>query len=85
MAKITIKDVTKTFGKITALKNVSLEVEDGEFLVLFGAAGAGKTTLLNLIAGIADPDQGSIWFNEKAMNYVEPQKRNVSIDRKSVV
>lgn len=79
MARIKVENITKTFGKTVALKNVSLEVEDGEFLVLFGPAGAGKTTLLNMIAGIDDPDSGSIWFNEKAMNFVEAQKRNVSM------
>lgn len=79
MARITIKNITKKFGEKTALNNVSLTVEDGEFLVLFGPAGAGKTTLLNMIAGIDDPDEGCVWFDEKAMNYVEPRNRNVSM------
>lgn len=79
MAKITLEHITKTFGKKTALSDVSLTVEDGEFLVLFGPAGAGKTTLLNMIAGIADPDKGNIWFDETPMNFVEPRSRNVSM------
>lgn len=79
MARITLKNITKKFGQKVALNNVSLTVEDGEFLVLFGPAGAGKTTLLNMIAGIDDPDDGCVWFNEKAMNYVEPRNRNVSM------
>ena len=79
MARITIKNITKKFGEKTALNNVSLTVEDGEFLVLFGPAGAGKTTLLNMIAGIDDPDEGCVWFNEKAMNYIESRNRNVSM------
>lgn len=62
-----------------ALNNVSLEVQNGEFLVLFGPAGAGKTTLLNMIAGIDDPDCGEIWFDNKPMNFVEPRNRNVSM------
>ena len=79
MAKITLEHITKTFGKKTALSDVSLTVNDGEFLVLFGPAGAGKTTLLNMIAGIADPDSGNIWFDDTPMNFVEPRIRNVSM------
>lgn len=79
MAKITLKNITKTFGKKVALNNVSLDVQNGEFLVLFGPAGAGKTTLLNMIAGIDDPDCGEIWFDNKPMNFVEPRNRNVSM------
>ncbi len=79
MAKITLEHITKTFGKKTALKDVSLCVEDGEFLVLFGPAGAGKTTLLNMIAGIDDPDSGNIWFDNTPMNFVEPSNRDVAM------
>ena len=79
MAKITLEHITKTFGKKTALKDVSLCVEDGEFLVLFGPAGAGKTTLLNMIAGIDDPDSGNIWFDGTPMNFVEPSSRDVAM------
>lgn len=79
MARIRLQNITKTFGKKVALNNVSLEVNDGEFLVLFGPAGAGKTTLLNMIAGIDDPDSGAIYFDETPMNFVEPRNRNVSM------
>ena len=64
MAKITLKNITKKFGKVTALKDVSLEIQDGEFFVVFGPAGAGKTTLLNIIAGISDPDSGEIYYDQ---------------------
>lgn len=79
MAKIVLEHITKTFGKTVALDDVSLEVANGEFLVLFGPAGAGKTTLLNMIAGIDDPDCGNIFFDESPMNFVEPRNRNVSM------
>jgi multiple sugar transport system ATP-binding protein len=79
MAKITLKNITKKFGKVTALKDVSLEIQDGEFFVVFGPAGAGKTTLLNIIAGISDPDSGEIYYDQEAMNFIEPQVRNASM------
>ncbi len=60
MASIELVDVTKTFGKVTALKNVNLKIEDKEFFVLFGPAGAGKTTILNTIAGISTPNSGLV-------------------------
>ena len=52
MARITLENIKKTFGKVTALDGVSLDIKDKEFFVLFGPAGAGKTTILNNIAGI---------------------------------
>jgi multiple sugar transport system ATP-binding protein len=79
MAKIRLENITKIYGEKTALDNVSLTVEDGEFFVLFGPAGAGKTTLLNMIAGIDDPNAGSIWFDDRPMNFIEPKNRNVSM------
>lgn len=58
-----IKNVTKTFGDITALKNVSFDVDEGEFMFLVGPSGAGKTTLINLILGKYLPDEGEIVLN----------------------
>ena len=47
--------------------------------MIFGPAGAGKTSVLNLIAGISDPEEGDIRFDEAYMNYVEPRERNVAM------
>ena len=64
MALVEIRDVTKRFHKggetITPLDEVSLDIEEGEFVSLMGASGTGKSTLLNLIASIDRPDSGSI-------------------------
>lgn len=57
MARITLENITKKFGKVTALDDVSLDIKDKEFFVLFGPAGAGKTTILNCIAGIQLPEE----------------------------
>ncbi len=79
MARIRLDHVTKRYGKITALKDISIDVKDNEFYVIFGPAGAGKTSVLNLIAGISDPEEGDIRFDEAYMNYVEPRERNVAM------
>lgn len=60
MAQIKLENVTKTFGNHTALKNLNLEIEDGEFFVLLGQTGAGKTTTLRLVAGLEKPTSGRI-------------------------
>ncbi|MFX0105364.1 MAG: ABC transporter ATP-binding protein [Candidatus Hodarchaeota archaeon] len=58
-----IKNLTKRFGGLTAVNDVSFEVNRGSLIGLIGPNGAGKTTLFNLIAGSEDPNRGSIWFN----------------------
>src|SRR6187431_94007 len=67
MALIEIRDITKRYHKggetITPLDDVSLDVEEGEFISLMGASGSGKSTLLNLVASIDRPDSGSIVVN----------------------
>jgi len=60
-----VKNVTKTFGKIVALKDLSFEVEKGGFIFITGPSGSGKTTLINLILGKLSPDSGEIIFSGK--------------------
>ena len=60
MAEIALESVTKTFGRAVAVRDLSLSVADGEFVVLLGPTGAGKTTTLRLIAGLETPDRGRI-------------------------
>lgn len=79
MAQIELVNVTKKFGKVNALNNVSLMIRNNEFFVLFGPAGAGKTTLLKTIAGAEFPEQGLVKIGEEIMNHVEPKDRNVSM------
>lgn len=62
---ITIRNLTKYFGKVAAINNVSLDIEAGAFLTLLGPSGCGKTTLLRCVAGLEDPDGGEIYIGDK--------------------
>ena len=62
---ITIKNLTKRFGKVVALDNVSLTIDPGTFVTLLGPSGCGKTTLLRCVAGLEDPDGGEIYIGDK--------------------
>ena len=70
---IQLKNVTKTFGKVVANKNVSLDVRKGEILSLLGENGSGKTTLMNMISGIYFPDSGEIIVDGKNVEIRSPK------------
>lgn len=74
---INIQSVSKSYGSNQILKNVSFDVQTGEFLTLLGPSGCGKTTLLRLISGFDIPDDGLISISGKPVNHLPPQKRNV--------
>ncbi|HZC36054.1 MAG TPA: ABC transporter ATP-binding protein [Chthoniobacterales bacterium] len=79
MASIQLSGLTKFYGKRRGVENVFLDLQDKEFLTVFGPAGAGKTTTLNLIAGIVTPDQGSIRIGNRVVDSLEPADRNVAM------
>ena len=79
MAKLLLDHVTKKFGSVTAVSDLSLEVANGEFLVLLGPSGAGKTTTLKLIAGVEHLTDGLIYIGDKLVNALEPPRRNVAM------
>lgn len=79
MSRIQLENVTKKFGKVTALDGVTLDIKDKEFFVLFGPAGAGKTTILNCIAGINVPEDGVVKFDGEIMNLVDAAHRDTAM------
>lgn len=79
MSKISINDVVKKYGNKTVIKNISLEIEDGEFFTLLGPSGCGKTTLLRMIAGFNTIEDGEIYFNDTKINNMDPSKRNIGM------
>lgn len=79
MAEVRLENVSKLFGRKRVISDVSFTCREGEFLTIFGPTGAGKSTILKMIAGIETVSEGKIYFNEKVVNDLPPQERNVSM------
>ncbi|MEZ4737166.1 MAG: ATP-binding cassette domain-containing protein [Caldilineaceae bacterium] len=78
MATVELRQITKRFRGITALQEVSFEIQDGEFFVLLGPTGAGKTTTLRVIAGLEKQDAGCVFFDGKAVDAHSPAERDIA-------
>ena len=76
---IKVKNLVKTYGDVYALKNVDLEIADGEYFVLLGPSGGGKTTLLRSIGGFIRPDSGTVEIKGKNVDNLPPDKRPTSM------
>jgi multiple sugar transport system ATP-binding protein len=76
---IEVKDLTLNFGSVSVLKNMNLDVAEGEFVVLLGPSGCGKSTLLNCLAGLLDITDGQIWIKEKNVTWSEPSERGIGM------
>ncbi|AEM38753.1 ABC transporter-related protein [Pyrolobus fumarii 1A] len=79
MVEVRLVEVSKRFGSVEALKNVTLTFEDGAFTALLGPSGSGKTTLLYIIAGIYKPTSGKVYFGERDVTNLPPNKRNIGL------
>ena len=77
MAELTFREITKRFGSVIAVDDVSLDIASGEFVTLVGASGCGKTTLLRIIAGFTRPDEGELSIDGKQVENLPPSKREV--------
>jgi multiple sugar transport system ATP-binding protein len=78
MSDVVLKHVTKRFGDVEAVKDLSLAVDEGEFLVILGPSGAGKTTMLRLVAGLERPDRGSVSIGGRDVTRAPPAARDVA-------
>jgi multiple sugar transport system ATP-binding protein len=79
MAEVTLRNVFRTFGKTIAVKDFSLSIQDGEFVVLVGPSGCGKSTTLRLIAGLETITSGEIYIGDRLVNEVHPRDRDISM------
>jgi multiple sugar transport system ATP-binding protein len=78
MAEVQLQNVSKRFGETVAVDDLSIDVKDGEFVVVLGPSGAGKTTTLRLIAGLERPDAGEVLIDGKPATNVHPSDRDVA-------
>lgn len=76
---IKLENISKQFKDTLALNNITFEIEDGSLTSLLGPSGCGKSTLLSIIAGLEDSTSGSLYFNNKTVNSLETQKRNIGM------
>jgi lactose/L-arabinose transport system ATP-binding protein len=79
VARIELVGLSKTFGSVVAVRNLSLTIEDGEFVVLVGPSGCGKTTTLRMIAGFTDASAGEIRIDGRVVNDLEPRDRGLGM------
>ncbi|WP_423068173.1 ABC transporter ATP-binding protein [Devosia sp. CN2-171] len=79
VTSVEIKDLSLNYGTVTVLDNLSLEVGQGEFIVLLGPSGCGKSTLLNCIAGLLDISAGQIFISGKNVTWDEPKDRGIGM------
>jgi len=76
---VEVKNISFSYGKTEILKDLSLDIREGEFMVLLGPSGCGKTTLLNCIAGLLDLTDGQIWIEDDNVTWKEPKDRHIGM------
>jgi multiple sugar transport system ATP-binding protein len=79
MSTVTFQGVSKKYGEVLAVENLSLEIKDGEFMVLVGPSGCGKTTSLRMIAGLEDITDGTLLIGDKVVNDIAPKDRDIAM------
>ena len=77
MPEVRLVNVTKKYGKIVAVDNVSLQIHDKEYFSLIGPSGCGKTTLLRMVSGLVQPDKGEIYIDDRLVTSVPPEDRGI--------
>ena len=76
---VEVKNISFSYGKTEILNDLSLDIKEGEFMVLLGPSGCGKTTLLNCIAGLLDLTEGQIWIEDDNVTWKEPKDRHIGM------
>src|SRR5450756_1751539 len=79
MAQVVLDHVTKKFGNVTAVNDLSIAIQDKEFLVLVGPSGCGKTTGLRMVAGLEEVTGGNIFIGDRLVNDVSPKDRDIAM------
>src|SRR6266498_3014078 len=79
MAKVQLRDVRKSYGDLEVIHGVSIDIADGEFIVIVGPSGCGKSTLLRMVAGLETITSGEIVIGDRVVNRLEPKDRDIAM------
>src|SRR5487761_2186427 len=79
MAAVSIRNVYKSFGEVKVIQGISIDIADGEFVVMVGPSGCGKSTLLRMVAGLETIDAGEISIGGRVVNDLQPKDRNIAM------
>ena len=79
MAGVSIRNVHKSFGPVKVIQGISMDIADGEFVVMVGPSGCGKSTLLRMVAGLETITSGEIAIGERVVNELEPKDRDIAM------
>ena len=79
MSTVKFDQVSKRFGKTTAVDSMSLDIDEGEFMVLLGPSGCGKSTALRMIAGLESISDGALSIDGEVVNHVDPRERGIAM------
>jgi len=79
MARVTLQDVKKRFGKTDVIHGVDIDIEDGEFIVIVGPSGCGKSTLLRMVAGLETVTSGQVQIDGRDVSHLEPMDRDIAM------
>ncbi len=79
MARVVLDHISKHYGPVAAVKDFHLTVEDREFVILVGPSGCGKSTALRMVAGLEDPDAGTIRIGERDVTDLPPKDRDIAM------
>ena len=79
MANVTLQNVKKSFGKIAVIHGISMDISNGELIVIVGPSGCGKSTLLRMIAGLEKITEGTVTIGDREVNDLEPRERDIAM------
>src|SRR5947208_4743160 len=79
MAKVQLRDVRKSYAELEVMHGVSIDIADGEFIVIVGPSGCGKSTLLRMVAGLETITGGEVVIGDRVVNQLEPKDRDIAM------
>ena len=79
MARVTINNIKKSYGKVAVIHGISMAIDNGELIVIVGPSGCGKSTLLRMVAGLERISEGTVTIGDRVVNDLEPRERDIAM------